>query len=249
MAWIESHTVLIRHRKTISMALELKIKPVQLVGHLHALWHCVMEQAEDGDISKWENGFIASASCWDGDPDVFVTALKKNRWLDNGLLHDWLDYAGRYLDAKYRSSKPEILARIRVKYNGSQTHNRRKSDFRPTKDGPPTNLPNLPEITKPTKPTTYSVEFLEFWKVYPYKTAKDKAWTAWQKLTPPLTDCIKTLAWQIKTNGWTKENGKYIPMPVTWLNGGRWKDEPVRATTAGGAAPIPGKYDGMGEKV
>jgi hypothetical protein len=27
------------------------------------------------------------------------------------------------------------------------------------------------------------------------------------------------------TPDWKKENGKYIPMPYTWLNGKRWEDE------------------------
>ena len=28
-----------------------------------------------------------------------------------------------------------------------------------------------------------------------------------------------------KTEDWKKEDGKFIPYPATWLNGGRWKAE------------------------
>src|ERR1041385_5456139 len=62
MAWIESHTVLLRHRKTIMLASALDIKPVYAIGHLHALWHNALEQQEDGDLSAWPNSMFAQMS-------------------------------------------------------------------------------------------------------------------------------------------------------------------------------------------
>lgn len=103
----------------------------------------------------------------------------------------------------------------------------------------------LKTVKTPLKGNTtdiYNVEFLEFWKAYPYKTAKDKAWEAWQKKSPPLQDCLKTLAWQVKSEQWVKEKGQFIPMPATWINGKRWEDEPIKGITTG-------KYDGMGTRI
>jgi hypothetical protein len=37
----------------------------------------------------------------------------------------------------------------------------------------------------------------------------------------------RTLKRQKNSHDWTKENGQYIPNPATWLNQGRWMDEPT----------------------
>jgi len=128
MAWTQSHTVLIRHRKLVELARALRIKPVYALGHLHALWHAALEQQEDGDLSSWSDDLLAHASCYDGAGPQYVSLLRLHGWLDGGLIHDWLDYAGRYLETKYRTSNPEKLAAIYAKH--------KKSDPSLTKDGP-----------------------------------------------------------------------------------------------------------------
>lgn len=137
MAWIESHTVLVRHRKIVTFAAMLNIKPVHAIGHLHALWHTALEQAEDGDLSSWDDAFIAAAASWEGDPTLFCKALRAYGWVDGHIIHDWLDYAGRYLESKYRTSNPLYLRQI---------HKKHKTVYRRSKVTPP-NLPNQP--TKP----------------------------------------------------------------------------------------------------
>lgn len=70
--------------------------------------------------------------------------------------------------------------------------------------------------------------FQKFWTAYPKKTAKTQAIKAWTKLSPDeaLTETIlSALERQKKTVQWTKESGRYIPYPATWLNGRRWEDE------------------------
>lgn len=70
--------------------------------------------------------------------------------------------------------------------------------------------------------------FESFWSAYPKKTAKQQALKAWQKLSPDekLTAAIlSSLERQKKCDQWTKDNGRYIPYPATWLNGRRWEDD------------------------
>ncbi len=70
-------------------------------------------------------------------------------------------------------------------------------------------------------------EFAEFWDAYPLKVGKAAALKAWRKLKPPpdrLT-LLAALDWQRKQESWTKDHGKFIPHPGTWLNGARWTDE------------------------
>jgi len=86
------------------------------------------------------------------------------------------------------------------------------------------------------------IEFLRFWDSYPKKTGKGNAWEAWKKVSPSIDKCLATLKWQTVCDQWTKDDGKFIPMPTTWLNGHRWEDEPVHTKTSG-AEPIAGKYD------
>lgn len=77
--------------------------------------------------------------------------------------------------------------------------------------------------------------FNEFWQAYPRKAGKDAAWRAWQKRRPDkeLTRTIlAAIARQRTWEGWLKEGGQFIPHPSTWLNNGRWMDEPLTAPSA-----------------
>lgn len=70
--------------------------------------------------------------------------------------------------------------------------------------------------------------FAEFWMAYPRKAAKADAEKAWNKLRPDRTlqaEILASLAKQSRSQDWTKDNGKFIPHPATWLNGRRWLDE------------------------
>jgi hypothetical protein len=129
MAWVESHTVLLRHRKLIELAKDLRLKPVYLLGHLHALWHAALEQQEDGDLSSWSDELIAEMSAFDGDAPQYVSLLQTHGWLDGKVLHDWLNYTGKYLTAKYRTANPKKLRQILLKHKSvkNRTKVRRQS--------------------------------------------------------------------------------------------------------------------------
>jgi hypothetical protein len=100
----------------IELAKDLRLKPVYVVGHLHALWHAALEQQEDGDLSSWSDDLIAEASSYQGDAPQYVSLLQHHRWLDGKLLHDWLDYAGNYLSRKYHNSRRRYLQTLWLKH-------------------------------------------------------------------------------------------------------------------------------------
>jgi hypothetical protein len=149
MPWIESHTEIERHRKTILMAAELGIKRVYLSGHLHCLWHHILEQQEDGDLTNWPPELIAQMAEYDtGDVVQFFSLLKKYSWINekNNLVHDWLDYAGRYLTAKYRTRNPGKLKAI-FKLHGVRPGSvQRRSKVRPGTDNPSGYLGNISSL-------------------------------------------------------------------------------------------------------
>lgn len=80
---------------------------------------------------------------------------------------------------------------------------------------------------KPVKPDPLQ-GFAEFWIKYPRKTAKQDAEKAWARLKPSVelqSTLITAVDQQAKSLDWTKDGGKFIPHPATWLNGKRWEDQ------------------------
>lgn len=152
MAWIESHTVLLRHRKVLQLANDLGLQPVHVIGHLHALWHTVLEQQEDGNLGEWPDVMIAQAAAYSGDAAAFVAALQSRKWLDGKIIHDWMDYAGRYLQVKYRTSNPARLLKIQKLHKSVPKSVSSRSKVCPKTDN--LTLPNQPDLTSPnqTKP-------------------------------------------------------------------------------------------------
>ena len=70
--------------------------------------------------------------------------------------------------------------------------------------------------------------FSTFWEEYPKKRDKAKAEKAWLKIKPSedlASKIIKAVSAQKKMKSWQKDDGQFIPLPTTWLNGRRWEDE------------------------
>ena len=77
--------------------------------------------------------------------------------------------------------------------------------------------------------TLVQERFDEFWTAYPKKVGKKAAQTAFEKLKPDETllgKMLDTLTWQAKSEQWQRNDGQFIPNPATWLNQGRWDDQP-----------------------
>lgn len=91
-------------------------------------------------------------------------------------------------------------------------------------------IKNIPPISP--KGEGLQERFNAFWEVYPKKVAKQAAVKAWQKINPSeeltkiIVDSVKR---QATSEQWSKDNGRYIPYPATWVNGERWKDEAAQS--------------------
>ena len=99
----------------------------------------------------------------------------------------------------------------------------------------------IPEVNPPIPPQpekkqkaerkrsdVLSIDFERFWQAYPCHQARSKAIEAWNKLAPDQPTVAAILSsiekWRMSEK-WMRENGKYIPMPTTFLNQKRWLDE------------------------
>lgn len=83
--------------------------------------------------------------------------------------------------------------------------------------------------------------FTVFWSHYPKKVAKTDAVKAFTKIIKAQPDVdkfmAKTLAslnWWKSQPSWTKDNGKFVPYPATWLNRGHWGDCSEVGASSGG---------------
>lgn len=90
------------------------------------------------------------------------------------------------------------------------------------------------EAKEEVKPSLQEQRFNTFWQAYPLKKAKQAAWKAWQKIKPT-TELFEKIMSAVdnakRSEDWARDNGRYIPHPATWLNGGRWDDELTEAST------------------
>ena len=70
--------------------------------------------------------------------------------------------------------------------------------------------------------------FESFWKLYPRKEGKGDCRKWWAKNKPDallLAKMLSAVENQKTWKKWQEADGQYIPMPMTWLNQGRWDDE------------------------
>jgi len=82
----------------------------------------------------------------------------------------------------------------------------------------------------PKAPQGADERFERFWQEYPKKIGKAAAKKSWDKIKGQpdiLEKIIHALLWQVSSEQWTKDGGQFIPNPSTYLNQGRWEDEPV----------------------
>jgi hypothetical protein len=94
------------------------------------------------------------------------------------------------------------------------------------------NLATNQEVKPGIKPVTETAQkdpigFASFWQAYPKKTAKPAALLKFKsaKLKAGELDAILTdIETRKQADDWTKENGKYVPNPATYLSQRRWED-------------------------
>lgn len=93
--------------------------------------------------------------------------------------------------------------------------------------------------------------FVEFWASYPNKAAKAAAWVAWLKLKAPDRGraAIAAESYGKLWRGAPEDRRKFIPHPATWLNAGRWLDDPStwEIEARGGATKAPARLPEVGK--
>ena len=155
------------------------------------------------------------------------------KWLFLGLLDPLADQDVRGLHEKFWSriehviSKPEGRIKKGIKKGSkeaSKSPRREQQQYQYQEQ----------ELLKRECPSSENgaFEFDQFWKSYPRKVGKLAAMKSFMKIKDrPSIDVILAAVEKAKqSEQWRKEHGQFIPNPATWLNQGRWDDNPVIAT-------------------
>lgn len=80
------------------------------------------------------------------------------------------------------------------------------------------------EAEKREKRDRLARDFEKFYATYPKKKAKPDAIKAFEKHDPPIDQVLAALKVLCASDDWTKEGGRYIPYPASWLDDHGWND-------------------------
>ncbi|MBV6340973.1 hypothetical protein [Candidatus Magnetobacterium casense] len=214
-----------RHPKVACLASTLGITQYAAVGLLEMLWHFTAEFARDGGIGKYSDDVIKAALSYDGDSTTLINALASCGWIDRCdchrlRIHDWKEHADQTVQ-KVLAKHNQTFAQC---YDGDSIilSPSKMPSPSPSPSPIPSPIPKAQEKKPARARVEYDQDFNTFWSSYPRRIGKDAAWKAWKKARPPIDDVLRAIEWQKKT--WA--DPQYIPHPSTYINQGRWKDDP-----------------------
>lgn len=141
-----------------------------------------------------------------GAPKAMFLLTKPN--LDASLKRSQAGAIGGKASTKHPASKSEA----KTKQAGSEAGRKK------TEDRSRINTPLSPQGAP-------AGAFESFWAAYPKKVGKQAAKKAFDRVEIPVETLLAAIARQKCSAQWSKDNGRFIPNPASWLNQGRWEDE------------------------
>lgn len=177
-----------------------------VLGRILKLWLWGLDYAPDGDLRKYDKGIVEEACGLQMEILIQVGLVDRKPFL---RLHDWWDYAGRFLKIKYKNYEDK-WKRIEKSYLGSP-----KNPLRTL-----TNLSN-----QPNQPNQPGVEdwFETIWQAYPVhrRHGKDVAFKRFEKTVTTPEDakrCARALDRYLKS----VDDQRYVLRGSKWFN--EWED-------------------------
>lgn len=131
----------------------------------------------------------------------------------------------RYQPSIYQNLLLQIEAVDQVVTDGQPDGNQRLTQYREVKVRSDQDRVGEKEAADKPPTRTSDNNFDRFWQAYPRKVGKGAAQKAFSKIREPLDVLLAALEQQKYGDQWTRDGGRYIPNPATWLNQERWQDE------------------------
>jgi len=131
-------------------------KDYEIVGMLTSLWHFALRNAaQTGDLKPWGDAAIERAARWDGEPKLFVKALREVTFLDDSTVHGWENFTLHYKLILERRERQTAQVRKRVRRFREKRNAYRNAPVTPCNAATKPNhtIPNLtiPNQTKEEK--------------------------------------------------------------------------------------------------
>lgn len=222
------------------------------------LWLWAADRRPDGDLFQMDGEDLERAAGWPGTPGKFYFALQECGFIDGAsgahTLHGWVTRQGYFCRESLRKAhgkrKCSRAKRARVARTEERIGEERIGDKKIIDLGEVSPRPSLAQPSV-ERVDAEQPEFVTFWTAYPRKVGKGAARKAWAKVRPSQALAAKIIAAveaQKAWPAWTKDDGKYIPHPTTWLNQTRWEDEgdsPTEPWEPPNVRAAKGKRDGL----
>lgn len=217
MAWIKAMDNL--HLKPLIMrqASQLNMDK-RLVAYIWLqLWHWADKLTTDGFVPNVDVRTIDEVVC---TPGFAASAQDWIEFRDGGVyFKDWMQHNSQSAKARalaahrqgeFRERKKSVQAGVTPEHNKNIT----RGEERRVEEKIPKDIPG----------------FARFWQAWPRgerKVNRAGCLRKWHKLNlEPIADKIVNHVTRMRTsNSWTKENGEFIPLPMTYLNQARWESD------------------------
>lgn len=178
----------------------------------------------------------SSGECWASN-EYFaklydVTNSTISRRISNLKKHGYLDVELLYKDGTKQIEKRII--KIAHTYAQDCVYPIRRNDNTPIRRIAKENITSKSNNTSINNNTNvekqdFTGHMNEFWSEYPRKEKRKNAFEKLEKILKQEPSVFNQIILDVrkrkKSEQWLKENGKYIPMPTTYLNERRWEDE------------------------
>lgn len=204
------------------------------LGDVIAVWAYILEAAS----AAQQRGVVDGVDCEavdcllgaeEGTTAAIMAAMTQRGLIEDGVIVSW------------QKRQPKREREDDHSTERSRAFRDRKRQAQPCNAVQRQETPRVEESREeknelPPKPPKGAGLFEEFWAAYPRKVGKDAALKAFEKRMPDralLDRMLAAIAAQRASPDWQKEGGQFIPHPTTWLNQGRWEDQPVAPLVEG----------------
>jgi len=198
----------------------------------YGLYHRILEHmgtADNHSLCADEINFIAKKcfSTIENPAQVFFELGLFSKLKSGRFISDSLNKRLKALDEK--RAKRVIAGRKGGKQKSSNAKAKLKVNYKQSSSSTLA-LENSTEEKRTEEKTNKkdSEEYEQFYAAYPKKKGREQGYKTWKKLgskKPELSILLAALEKQKQSRDWQKDNGQYIPLPSSWLNGLRWDDE------------------------
>jgi hypothetical protein len=207
--WIKMRSDLFTHPKVVRISSALKADTLRTVGGLMSAWCLFDAHSIDGNMDGYTPQDLDNHLRWPG----FSAQIIAVGWLietDSGLVMPRFDsHNGQ--SAKRRSQDSDRKKAVR-KTSASEADKKRTRE----------------EKRREEKKIEKGCFFESFWKEWPSgprKQSKGKCLDVWKKINADQSSGLILAHLEVvkTSDDWLKDNGRFVPAPMVYLNQRRWE--------------------------